>query len=183
MKLIKTMTLTLALLSSPLALAHAGVHLSHGFVEGLLHPLTGLDHLLMLLGVGAMGAWMVAEKRLALYAGAITSLLGGALLGLATGWGTGVEEMILLSLFVMAACLFFKRSNPVAMVAALMLVLFHGWAHGIEMPAGEVAVFLPGMLLMAAILMSFGFLLGSHIRPKWLGVGSGVAAALIAALG
>ena len=51
-------TAFLAAASLP-ALAHPG-HVEMGFADGMLHPLTGIDHLLALL---AAGIWSVRQRR------------------------------------------------------------------------------------------------------------------------
>ncbi len=169
---------------SPLLWAHPGHSHDHsGFLYGLLHPLTGLDHLAMLLGIGALGAWQSTKQRTQLYIGTLGIMFAGAVMGLITGFGTGVEAMILASMFLIAVALFFSLKGLLPMLAALLLVMFHGWAHGLEMPAGGVFTFMPGMLIMAALIMATGYALGKTFQPKWLGAGSGVAALLITLLG
>lgn len=180
----RTLCLTgLALsLFSPALWAHSGHDHSH-FISGLLHPLTGLDHLAMLLGIGALGAWQAKQQRTQLYIGSLGILFAGALLGMMSGFAMGIEAMILASLFLIAVALFFAVRGLLPMIAALALVMFHGWAHGLEMPAAGIMTFMPGMLMMAALIMATGFALGKTVQPKWLGAGSGVAALLITLMG
>jgi urease accessory protein len=175
----KAAAATLVALTSPLALAHTG-HEMAGFAAGMLHPLTGLDHLAMLLGVGALGAGQALRARAGIYAAALVALFGGALMGLATGWAGGIEQMIGLSLFVVAAGLWFGRGKALALVASVVLVLFHGWAHGLEVAPAQVAAFLPGMLLSACALLGTGFGLGRLMAPKSLGACGGLAAVVLA---
>ncbi|GAB2600912.1 MULTISPECIES: HupE/UreJ family protein [Nitrincola] len=172
------------MLMSPLVLAHPGhEHASHAFTSGLLHPLTGLDHLVMLLGIGMLGAWQSRKGRTQLYIGTLGILFAGAVLGLITQISAGIEMVILASMFLIAAALFFSAKGWLPMIASLVLVMFHGWAHGLEMPAEGVFSFMPGMLIMASFIMATGFALGKTFQPKWLGAGSAAAAALIAVLG
>ncbi|WP_052063698.1 HupE/UreJ family protein [Nitrincola sp. A-D6] len=155
MKTTYTFAITAALmLVSPMLLAHSGHdHSQSSFISGLLHPLTGLDHLAMLLGVGALGAWQTAKQRIQLYTGTLGILFAGAVIGLLTQVGTGIETLIIASMFIIAVALFFAARGLLPMIAALALVMFHGWAHGLEMPAGGVFTFMPGMLIMAALIM------------------------------
>ncbi|KDE40205.1 HupE-UreJ family metal transporter [Nitrincola lacisaponensis] len=172
------------LFCSPLLLAHPGHDpIQSNFISGLLHPLTGLDHLAMLLGIGALGAWQTAKQRSQLYTGTLGILFAGAILGLLTGFESGIEVMILASMFLIAVALFFSARGLLPMLAALALVMFHGWAHGLEMPGGGVFTFMPGMLIMASVIMTAGYALGKTFQPKWLGAGSGAAALLITLLG
>ncbi|MCP8687102.1 HupE/UreJ family protein [Marinobacterium sedimentorum] len=173
---------SLLAVASPLTLAHTGQDLG-GFAAGMLHPLTGLDHLAMLLGVGALGAGQTLKARTGIYAAALVALFGGALLGLTTGWAGGIELMIGLSLFVVAAGLWFGRGKAMAMMASVVLVLFHGWAHGLEVAPAQVAFFLPGMLLTACALLGAGFALGRQLAPRQLGASSALAAVALALLG
>lgn len=174
------------MLFTTIALAHPGHghdHSHSSFVYGLLHPLTGLDHLAMLLGIGALGAWQSTKQRIQLYTGTLGIMFAGAVMGLMTGFATGIEAMILASMFLIAVGLFFSLRGLLPMLAAMVLVMFHGWAHGLEMPAGGVLSFMPGMLIMAAMIIATGYALGKTFQPKWLGAGSGIAAVLISVLG
>lgn len=175
----KAAAATLLTLASPLALAHTGSDMA-GFAAGFLHPLTGLDHLAMLLGVGALGASQALRARAGIYSTALIALFGGALLGLATGWAYGIELMIGLSLFVVAAGLWFGRGKVLALMASVVLVLFHGWAHGLEVAPAQMALFLPGMLLMACGLLGAGYGLGRFMAPKALGASSALTAIALA---
>jgi urease accessory protein len=178
----KAAAAALLTVASPLTLAHTGQDLA-GFAAGMLHPLTGLDHLAMLLGVGALGAGQTLKSRTGIYAAALLALFGGALLGLVTGWAGGIELMIGLSLFVVAAGLWRGRGNVLAPMASVVLVLFHGWAHGLEVAPAQMAAFLPGMLITACALLGAGFALGRRLAPRQLGASSALAAVALVLLG
>jgi urease accessory protein len=184
MKRFFSLSLALLAFAPTLVFAHAGhEHALNGFIDGLLHPLTGLDHLAMLLGLGALGAWQSRPQRIQLYVGSLGILFAGALLGLISGFETGIEMMILASIFFIALAIFFSLRGLLPLLAAIVLVMFHGWAHGLEMPVGAIFSFMPGMLIMAAVLMGVGYLLGRKVEPKQLGVVSAAAAGLIAWFG
>jgi urease accessory protein len=148
--------LTLAL---PVA-AHPG-HPDTGFGAGLLHPLTGLDHLLALL---AVGMWSRQQRHgmvsppifLVLMAlGAAGSLAGLALPALETS----IAATVLL-LGMLCACAL--RVPPVLAVATVSACAFlHGLAHGRELTGMASGA---GFILTSAALMALGALPGARLR-------------------
>jgi urease accessory protein len=144
------------------ALAHDPAAAQPGFAYGLLHPLTGLDHLLAML---AVGLWAAAGGRRALVtvpAAFLGALLIGAALGTASVASFAVEPMILASLIVLGALVALAVSAPLAAGAALVFLfgLAHGHAHGAEGPAGQMATFTAGFALASAALIAAGAWLG-----------------------
>jgi urease accessory protein len=176
---------TLALLAlislSGFAAAHTGSDGSaahaHGFSSGLMHPFTGLDHLLAMLMVGV---WSSSSARRLWIAPALFALmlLAGALFSASGLALPGVEPMIAGSLIVVGALLLSPRQLPLAAGALAMggFALFHGAAHGQEL-SGSAA--LAGMLLGTVILHAMGIALGLALRrgAHWLPrlAGAGVA--------
>lgn len=180
---------TLALLAlislSGLAAAHTGsdggaAH-THGFASGLMHPFTGLDHLLAMLMVGV---WSSGSARRQWLAPALFALmlLAGALFSAAGLALPGVEPMIAGSLIVVGALLLLSpRQLPLAAGALASLTLggfalFHGAAHGQELSGGAA---IAGMLLGTVMLHGLGIALGQALRrgAHWLPrlAGAGVA--------
>lgn len=146
-----------------LAMAHAG-HCGHGFASGIVHPFTGIDHLLAMAAVGWWSAtsldrrWWIVPMT---FAG---STLLGALIGL---YGVmhlpAGETMIALSLVVLGGLLMRKQRLPTAAACAVagVFALFHGYAHGVEMPAcGMGEQWLVGMVSATALLHLGGALAG-----------------------
>ena len=176
--------------SMPLAaLAHTGVDagMHHGFMTGLMHPLTGLDHLAAMLAVGLWSA-LVARRAwpdlLWAPAGFAAMLLVGALAGLQGLEVPGVEPMIAASLLVMGLLVATRLQVP-GPVAALLVgafAAFHGLAHGYEL-AGEpgAALTLAGMLSATVLLHGVGIGLGWALRhaPRWTPQVTGGAVALL----
>jgi len=171
-----------AALAAPVAaLAHPGLpgpH-AHGFVDGLVHPFTGLDHLAAML---AVGVWSAGGARRAWVAplAFMACLLAGALAaaqGLAVA---AVEPMIAVSL-VALGLLLAQRRTPAPLAAAAVMgagAWFHGAAHGLELGAGAG---LAGMLLATATLHLAGIALGLALRRRgavWQR-GAGVAVAVL----
>lgn len=187
-KFITLATLSVAVFSNA-ALAHTGTESMAGgsFIDGLLHPLTGSDHLIMLLGVGFLAAQMEG-KQVSIIFGALLTMLIGTGFGALTGMMTGLESVILASVFIVAVAVW-KQSQQVASKvnllssAAIVMVLFHGWAHGAETAAAQLVQFVPGMLVSAAGLLTIGAAIGSQVSAKWLSPSLGVSAVLVALLG
>ncbi|MDG9883542.1 HupE/UreJ family protein [Pseudomonas putida CSV86] len=156
----KCLALALLLVAVP-AFAHPG-HDANPLQDGLLHPLTGLDHLLMLLGTGVLAA--LTRSRLILPALTLAAMFGGAVLGHLFGGVIGMEEMILGSLLVAAAALLLPRRQVLLSLVMPLFALFHGWAHGVEASPGAFWVFSAGFVTVSGLLLVAGFALGCVLR-------------------
>ncbi|MDH4395238.1 MAG: HupE/UreJ family protein [Limnobacter sp.] len=125
---------------------------------GALHPLLGLDHLLALLGMGML---YKNSSNTMKYASLlfVPMMLLAAILGL---HGAGLPEMetgITLSLIILGAVLMQNAKIPNVIKAPLVLgfAMYHGLAHGLEMPhAAQPAFYLLGMVLTSALLQALG---------------------------
>ncbi|MCC5988301.1 MAG: HupE/UreJ family protein [Pararhodobacter sp.] len=155
---------------------HAQVH-GTGFVDGLMHPLSGADHLAAML---AVGLWAALTGGRALWAYPLAFVTAMALAGLAGAGQSplpGVEPVILASVIVVGAAAALALRLP--MVAALAaLALFgaaHGHAHGVEGPAvaGYPAGFVLATLGLHAAGLAIGLVAMRVQRPQ---VTRGVAA-------
>lgn len=150
-------------LFSPLASAHSGHAGGHNFTSGLLHPLTGLDHFSVMVGVGVLACILGGASRKIMPLSFIALMIVGAILGVAGVVAPGVETFIALSVVMMGAMLIFNRklSNPVATGLIMAFALFHGMAHGVEMPANGAALsYFCGFVLATAGLHLCGLVLG-----------------------
>lgn len=150
-----------------IALAHTGVGDTSGFSHGFVHPLTGIDHLLAMMMVGVF-AWQLGGRALWLVplTFVLVMAIGGAF-GVAGVSIPFVETGIALSVIVLGAAVAFRLSMPVAIAVALvgLFAVFHGHAHGEEMPenAAGLAYGLGFMLATAALHLAgigLGFLIG-----------------------
>lgn len=181
-------TIALLLLALPaLATAHAGHdHPPIGFVQGLLHPLTGLDHLLAMVAVAWWSAatqtrrWWIAP--LAFACATLAGAVAAASLGIA--W-PGVEFVIASSVLVFGVVMLAAWRAPVAIAGTLAAVLgaAHGVAHGVELGAGGGAgAWLFGMAIGTLLLHGAGAMLGrvAVARAQW---STRVAGAATAAVG
>lgn len=126
-----------------------------GFAAGLAHPIGGLDHLLAIFAVGLWAAQTGGRALWAVPAAFMSAMVAGGGLGLAGIGLPGIEFGILASLLVLGGVVALKvRPRMVAAVALVAaFALFHGHAHGAEMPdAASPAVYAAGFLLATAIL-------------------------------
>ena len=167
------------------AKAHIGtdfsVYSDIGFLDGLLHPLTGLDHLAAMLAVGLWSA-LTARRLWTAPLAFAAMLLAGALLGLAGIELPAVEPMIAASVLVLGLLVALRARLPAALAAALVGVfaLFHGVAHGAELAgAAHISAPLLGMLITTVALHAAGLMAGLSLRDNvWTArvAGAGVAA-------
>jgi urease accessory protein len=154
----------LAFVSSiPAAHAHVLQGEASGFLTGVRHPVSGLDHVLAMIAVGLWGAqlgvpalWLLPVTFPMMMAlGGMVGLLGVPLPGIEIGIAASA---ILLGLAVMSAL-----RPPIAAAVALVasFAIFHGHAHGTELPPGQ-----------SGLLYSIGFVIATGCLH---GVGIGIS--------
>ena len=143
--------LMLALLAIP-AWAHEQSGQAAGFVTGLLHPVSGLDHVLAMVAVGLWGAQLGAPAIWLLPVTFPLVMAIGGFLGLLGGPLPGVEVGIAASAVLLGAMVATESRPPLALAAALVafFAVFHGHAHGTELPPGQ-----------SGLLYSFGFVVAT----------------------
>ena len=180
------------LLAAPAVFAHPG-HAVPGLGAGLLHPLLGIDHLLALIGVGLWSAQLGGAAQRWVPAGFLLALAAGLVLGASGAAMPGVEPGIAASVLVFGALVAGGARLPprVGVVLASVFALFHGHAHGAELPlGGEIPQYVVGLVISSGLLawlaMAGGEKARSAGRPAWVrAVGAAMAAsgvALFAAL-
>ncbi|GLK76343.1 protein hupE [Methylopila jiangsuensis] len=161
-----TVVATTALAPS-LAFAHPGHGDAFGFAAGVGHPIGGLDHVLAMVMVGVFAAQLGGRALWAVPAAFVGVMAIGGALGMAGVAVPFVETGIALSIVVLGAVVAFGVKAPVAAAMALvgLFAVFHGYAHGAEMPetAGGAA-YAAGFMLATALLhaagVGFGLLIG-----------------------
>lgn len=168
------------------ALAHPGHEVSGNmFLSGLIHPLTGFDHLLAMLAVGLWAALTHSSFRQAIQTpiSFLCLLLIGALAGMSGFSLPAIEPVIMASLFVLGLLVITRFSMPTWAAAILVgfFALFHGMAHGAELPAqGSAAAFIAGFMLTTFALHLTGLAAGFALKQRgsWLTriAGAGIAA-------
>lgn len=153
-----------ALLAAGPALAHPG-HEASGF----LHPFTGLDHLLAMVGVGLWAA-LLAERKPAMGVLVPTAFLVMMAIGAAAGFAgiklPLVEAAILASVFVIGGLIIGAVRLPVAWAMAVvgLFAAFHGYAHALEAPSIGAGRYILGFLAATALLQGAGLALGWGVR-------------------
>ncbi len=151
-------TFAALLLTATPAAAHTGAH-PDGFIDGFVHPLAGIDHLLAMVAVGLWAAQLGGVARWAMPASFVVAMVGGGVLGI-VGMGIPLVELgIVASVVAMGAAVSLGARIPlVAAGAAVGLFgVFHGFAHGAEMPIGADGVsYAAGFVLATMSLHGLG---------------------------
>ncbi|MER2193046.1 HupE/UreJ family protein [Methylobacterium brachiatum] len=149
------------------ALAHPGHGAAIGAEAGFLHPLMGADHVLAMVAVGLLAALRGGRALWALPLSFLMLMSAGAGLGMAGVALPYAETGIALSIVVFGVAAIVGLRAPVALLASLVGVfaVFHGYAHGAEMP--ETA---------SGLSFGFGFLAATALLHA-AGLGLGIAAA------
>jgi urease accessory protein len=153
----------IAMLVPTAAFAHPGGGDTHGFVHGFAHPFGGLDHVLAMITVGLFAYQLGGRALWLVPASFVLAMMAGGALGLAGIPVPFVEAGIAASVLVLGAIVAFGLQAPVAVAMALVaaFAVFHGHAHGAEMPADmAIAPYATGFVLATALLHAGGVTLG-----------------------
>jgi urease accessory protein len=130
-------SIAITLLIPTMASAHTGVGDPTGFLHGLEHPIGGLDHILAMVAVGLWAAQMGGKALWIVPGTFLLAMTGSSVLGYFGLPLPGVEQGILASDFILGLLLLFATRLPLAISVGIVsiLAIFHGYAHGAEMPA------------------------------------------------
>jgi urease accessory protein len=153
----------LTLLSAGSAYAHPGHTITGDFTAGFVHPFIGLDHILAMVAVGLLAAQSSGKSQLALPAIFVGVMALGGLVGLSAFNVPYMEQGILASVILLGAVVAFGKKLPLAASAAMvaLFAIFHGAAHGVEMPADmTAAAYGVGMMIASAALHGAGITAG-----------------------
>ena len=169
--------------------APASAHVQKGeaasFLTGLRHPVSGLDHVLAMVSVGLWGAELGAPAMWLLPVTFPMVMALGGMMGLLGIPLPGVEIGIALSAIALGSAVA-AEARPRLAVAAVMVgvfAIFHGHAHGTELPAGQSGLLYSlGFVIATGCLHATGIAIGLIHRWSWGGrvlraAGAGVAAA------
>jgi urease accessory protein len=178
----------LALTAVPVAHAHPG-HGPADLSAGFVHPFTGWDHLLAMVAVGLWAAQLGGRARWLVPSSFVLAMIAGAAAGIAGLSPAGVDYFILGSVFMLGLLVAGAISLPLSAgcVLAALAGVFHGLAHGAEMPLQADSIrFLAGMVAGTAVLHTLGLFGGlfasRHSRAIVRFAGVGVVAGGIALL-
>ncbi|CAN5320479.1 HupE/UreJ family protein [soil metagenome] len=154
--------LAVIVLSAPAA-AHVGIGNTAGFLYGIQHPLGGLDHIVAMVAVGLFAVHLGGRAVWLVPASFVLMMAAGGMLGasgIAIPW---VEMGIALSIVVLGSLIALQIDMPVALAMSLVggFAIFHGHAHGAEMPATSSGVtYALGFMLATVTLHITGIAVG-----------------------
>ncbi len=152
------------------AYAHTGTGLPGGFVSGFEHPLSGFDHLLAMVAVGLWGAFLGRPLIVALPVIFPTVMAMGAVLGMAHVPFPPVEIGIALSVLVLGGVIAAALKAPIWLASLIVAIfgLFHGYAHGKELPsAADPVGFSVGFVMATGLLHVAGIGIGTMNAKPW----------------
>jgi urease accessory protein len=152
------------------ASAHQETGTVWGFTSGFIHPLTGLDHITAMVAVGLWGAFLGAPAMWVLPVVFPLVMAFGGALGVLGVPLPGVETGIALSSVILGIVVALGARPPL-WVAALIVgtfAIFHGHAHGAEMPkAANAATYAIGFVIATGLLHLSGIAFGLLVRWSW----------------
>lgn len=163
---------TVSLMALP-AFAHTGGHATGGFAAGFLHPFTGIDHLVAIIGVGVLATLRGGRAMSALPAAFLAAMVLGAILPIMGVAIPGAEAMIVLSLLIVGTLLGLGKrlALPAVVSAVAVFALFHGVAHGTEMAVSVSPLpYVMGFVLAGALILMLGMIaamLGAALRRRF----------------
>jgi urease accessory protein len=156
--------LLLLLLAPVSAFAHEGTSLPYGsFIAGLAHPVLGLDHFLAMVSVGILSAQIGGRALWTVPTTFVSVMAVGGLLGWFHVGLTSTELGIASSVLVLGIAIAADRKLPVlgAMGAVAIFAVFHGYAHGAEMPnVANPVRYAIGFMTGTSVLHITGLLIG-----------------------
>jgi len=152
------------------ALAHVEQGEARGLLSGLLHPVSGLDHVLAMVAVGLWGAQLGAPAIWVLPVAFPLVMAMGGMLGFLGVPVPGVEYGIAASAIVLGTAIAFEIRPPLVIAALVVacFAVFHGHAHGTELPSGQSALlFSMGFVIATGCLHAVGIGIGTVHRRPW----------------
>lgn len=174
------------LLTPSLVLAHPGHEYTSSFLSGLTHPVTGLDHLLAMFAIGLWAASLGGRALLIVPSMFVLTMILGAAAAMFGASVPFVESGILLSVILLGTLLLSAKRLPTKFAALLAgtFALFHGAAHGMEMPlSGNGLEYGLGFSLATITLHLMGVSVGQLLHKLQLSLVSQISGAVIGLMG
>jgi len=160
--------MAIILLAPGAVLAHDGASLPYGsFLGGLTHPVLGLDHFLAMVSVGIVSAQIGGRAVWTVPTTFVLVMMFGGLLGWLYVGFTAVEAGIAISVLALGFAIAADKNLPVSLVmtAVGFFAIFHGYAHGAEMPTvANPYTYAAGFMTGTAVLHILGLVLGDIAR-------------------
>lgn len=172
-----------ALLVTPAA-AHTGPGAHEGFFQGFVHPLLGLDHVLAMVAVGLWAALVGGRALWAWPSSFVAVMLVGAAVSNSGLPLSGIETFIALSVVVLGGAVALRAAPSVVagMAVCGAFAFAHGFAHGVEFPAGAaLSLYMAGFASATALLHAIGLGIGlalPRLQATWAPRFAGGAVAL-----
>ncbi len=150
-----------AVMLAPTAtLAHTGHGDAAGFMHGMAHPVSGIDHVMAMISVGILAAGIGGRALWLLPSTFVSVMAGAAVLGMVgfdfPFFEVGIAGSLValgLAIVYLSSLSFFTGAGLIALFA-----IFHGYAHGAEMPAGA-----PGLAYAAGLMTGTVLLIGTGV--------------------
>lgn len=162
------------------SLAHvADIAHQHSFAQGIMHPLTGLDHLLAMVTVGLWAGGAGGHARW-LWPATFVGVAGLGAVFAQAGYSLPAQEpLIAATVLVLGGFLFLGLQMPLFAGMLIMsgMAFVHGYAHGLEMPA-EIPVlgFMAGFLAATALLHGAGLVIAARFNSVMRRMAGGLIA-------
>ena len=181
-----TAVLAITALASGRAEAHILGETVGGFAIGFLHPLGGVDHVLVMLAVGFWAAHLGGSARWGVPASFVAMMAAGGTAAMAGVTLPFVEAGIALSVAVLGGLIGARVRMPVAIGMALVggFALFHGLSHGLAAPAASGYGYGFGFVAATVLLHAAGLGIGlavigknTGLSARWAGAGGGAMVA------
>ncbi|RUV94064.1 MULTISPECIES: HupE/UreJ family protein [unclassified Mesorhizobium] len=168
------------------AYAHVGVGTTSSFTTGFMHPLSGLDHMTVMIAVGLWAAMKGGKAVWAWPLAFVGVMVAGAALGMLQVPVPFVEPGILASVVALGLLVALAVDLPVSAGVAIigLFALFHGHAHGTEVPENAGGLeYMAGFAVATALLHGIGIAaaLGLGLRFRALARLAGAACATVGA--
>ncbi|RWP82687.1 MAG: HupE/UreJ family protein [Mesorhizobium sp.] len=165
------------------AYAHVGIGTASSFTAGFMHPLSGLDHMTVMVAVGLWAALKGGKAVLAWPAAFVGVMLVGGALGMLHMPLPFVEPGILASVVTLGLLVALAIDLPVSAGVAIigLFALFHGHAHGTEVPENAGGLeYMAGFAIATLLLDAAGIAAGLSLGIRFRGVARAAGAACAA---
>jgi urease accessory protein len=167
-KILPLVAIALAIMSSNVQ-AHVGQGMHLSFVHGFAHPFGGLDHVLAMLAVGLFASLLGGKARWLVPASFVTMMIAGGFFASVGVQVPLVEIAIAGSVLALGAIVALQWQAPVSLAMALVgfFAIFHGFAHGAEMPVSASSIgYGLGFVAATIALHVTGLALGLTIKSS-----------------
>jgi urease accessory protein len=153
------------------AVAHTGISIEFNFFAGLAHPISGIDHVLAMIAVGILATQIGGKALWGLPSAFITTMIIGGALGALQIHVPLIEAGIIASLLILGSIIATTTQFSIAVNVCIVgfLAIFHGLAHGLEMPSTDFAIaYGSGFTLTTTILHGTGIVIGTTLNKLQL---------------